>query len=200
MYIPKHFEQKDRGRLLDFMREFNFALLVSVKDGKPLATHLPFVIETRGEAIVLLAHLSRANEQWKDFGDTVLVVFSQPHAYISPSLYEKHDNVPTWNYIAVHAYGKLRLVESPQEQFALLEKQMQAFDPAYLDQWQTVSADYKENLRKGIVAFEIDVTELQGKEKLSQNKSPKDREQVRQHLAESDDPQQQYLARKMDRP
>lgn len=200
MYIPRHFEQKDLERLLAFMRDFNFAILVSLTGDKPIATHLPFVAERRGDTLFLLAHLSRANEQWKHFGEDVLVIFSEPHAYISPSLYEKTDNVPTWNYIAVHAYGKLRILDEPQAQYDLLEKQMQAFEPAYLDQWQHVSAEYKEGLRKGIVAFEIAVTDLQGKEKLSQNKSAADRERVRQHLAGSDDPLQQYLADKMKNP
>ena len=197
MYIPRHFEQKDRDRLLGFMRDFNFAILVSLKAGKPVATHLPFVTEQRGDDIFLIAHLSRANEQWQHFGDEVLVIFSEPHAYISPSLYEKHDNVPTWNYISVHAYGKLSFIEEPQAQYELLEKQMQAFEPSYLEQWKTVSPEYKEGLRKGIVAFEIAVTELQGKEKLSQNKAAAERENVRQHLAGSEDPNKQYLADKM---
>ena len=197
MYTPKHFEQKDKERLLAFMRDFNFALLVSAKDNKPVATHLPFIIEERGEEIYLLAHLSRANNQWKNFGEEVLVIFSEPHAYISPSLYQKTDNVPTWNYIAVHAYGKISVIDEPDKQYELLEKQMQAFDPAYLDQWKIVSGEYKEGLRKGIVAFEIVITELQGKEKLSQNKTAAERENVRHHLENSDDPLKQYLAKKM---
>jgi transcriptional regulator len=197
MYTPKHFEQKDLERLLSFMRDFNFAILVSTKEHKPIATHLPFVIEDREDGLYLLAHLSRANEQWKFFGEEVLVIFSEPHAYISPALYEKTDNVPTWNYISVHAYGKLSIIGEPDKQYDLLEKQMQAFDPAYLDQWKIVSPEYKEGLRKGIVAFEIAVTDLQGKEKLSQNKTAADRENVRQHLENSDDPGKKYLADKM---
>jgi transcriptional regulator len=197
MYTPKHFEQKDKERLLSFMRDFNFAVLVSIKENKPIATHLPFVIEDREAGLFLVAHLSRANEQWKFFGEEVLVIFSEPHSYISPSLYQKTDNVPTWNYISVHAYGKIAVVDSPEKQYELLEKQMLAFDPAYLDQWKLVSSAYKEGLRKGIVAFEIAVTDLQGKEKLSQNKTEADRENVRRHLEESDDAGKKYLAKKM---
>ena len=109
MYIPKQFEQKNNEKSIAFMRAYNFALLISVKEGLPIATHLPFVTEERNNEIILTAHLSKANEQWKTFaGKEVLVVFSEPHAYISPALYESAQNVPTWNYIAVHAYGKVK--------------------------------------------------------------------------------------------
>lgn len=179
------------------MRDFNFAILVSVKENRPVATHLPFLIEEREDDLFLLAHLSRANEQWKDFGEEVLVIFSEPHAYISPSLYQKIENVPTWNYISVHAYGKLSIIEQPEKQYELLEKQMRTYDPGYLKQWAVISEEYKERLRKGIVTFEITVTELQGKEKLNQNKSEADRKNVKKYLEENEDVQKQYLAKKM---
>ena len=92
------------------MQAYNFAIVVSVKEDIPIATHLPFVIEERENEIVLISHMSKANEQWKTISDKdVLVIFSEPHAYISPSLYEQQQNVPTWNYVAVHAYGKMIL-------------------------------------------------------------------------------------------
>ena len=113
MYIPKHFEQNDRTSTIAFMQNFNFALLVSVKDTIPVATHLPFVIEERDHDIVLISHMSKANDQWRTAKDKeVLVVFSEPHAYISPSHYEKQQNVPTWNYAVAHLHGKMELVES----------------------------------------------------------------------------------------
>lgn len=179
------------------MRDFNFAVLVSVKENAPIATHLPFIIEEKEGEIHLLAHMSRANEQWKYFGEEVLVIFSEPHAYVSPSLYQKVENVPTWNYISVHAYGKISIIDQPDKQLGLLEKQMQSFDPGYLKQWAVISPEYKDALRKGIVAFEIIVTDLQGKEKLSQNKTEADRQNVKKFLEESDDALKQYLAKKM---
>ena len=198
MYIPKHFEQNDRLKSIEFMRAYNFAILVSAKDGVPLATHIPFVIEVREKDIVLVSHLSKANDQWKNFSDKeVLVIFSEPHAYISPSLYEKPQNVPTWNYVAVHAYGKIALVMGLEKNVAVLEKMIVAFDPSYLEQWKTLSIKYKEELLKGIVSFEINVTNLQGKEKLSQNKSETDRLNVQKHLEESGDELKQSLAKIM---
>jgi transcriptional regulator len=198
MYIPKHFEQNDRQKSIAFMQRYHFAVLVSVKNTIPAATHLPFVIEERDNEIVLVSHLSRENNQWKTFeGAEVLVIFSEPHAYISPSLYEVAENVPTWNYVAVHAYGTARILSSPEEQIGLLEKMMTSFDAAYLDQWKTLDPSYKENLRKGIVAFEIVVNRLQGKEKLSQNKTVAERVNIVKHLEESEDTLKAGLAKLM---
>src|SRR5665647_2355299 len=100
MYIPEYFEQKDRQKSIAFMQLYNFAVMVSVKEELPVGTHLPFVIEERENDVVLVSHMSRANDQWKALeGKEVLVIFQEPHAYISPSPYEKQENVPTWNYI-----------------------------------------------------------------------------------------------------
>ena len=188
MYIPKHFEQNDHEKSIAFMRAYNFAIVVSVKDGVPLGTHLPFIIEDRNKELILISHMSKANEQWKTFSEKeILVVFSEPHAYISPTLYEKQQNVPTWNYISVHAYGKLKIVNSNEEKLNVLHKQMQFFEASYIEQFKALDQKYIDDLLKGIVAFEIVVTNLQSKAKLNQNKSEKDRQTVKQHLLESDD-------------
>lgn len=198
MYIPKHFEQKDHKKSIAFMQAYNFAVVVSVKENIPIATHLPFIVEERNNELVLVAHLSRANEQWKTFtSQDVLVIFSEPHAYISPSLYEQQQNVPTWNYVAVHAYGKVNIINDQVQQVELLEKMMVAFDPAYLEQWKTLDPTYKENLRKGIVAFEIVIHDLQGKEKLSQNKTQSERVNIAKHLEDSGDELKIALAKLM---
>jgi len=198
MYTPKHFEQKDKAKSIAFMQAYNFALIVSVKDELPIATHLPFIIEERNDDIVLIAHLSKANEQCKTFDDKdVLVVFSEPHAYISPSLYEHKQNVPTWNYAAVHAYGKIRTFESDEGKLEVLHKQMQSFEASYIEQFKTLDKKYIDGLLKGIVAFEIVVTDLQAKEKLSQNRSEKDRKNVKKHLEESGDEMKQALGKMM---
>lgn len=198
MYIPKHFEQNDLRKSIAFMNAYNFAIVVSAKDGVPLATHLPFIIEERDKEIVLVSHMSKANEQWKTFSDkNVLVIFSEPHAYISPSLYEQQQNVPTWNYVSVHAYGKMNILESDEEKLSVLHKQMQSFEPAYLEQFKTLDPKYINGLLKGIIAFEINVTDLQAKEKLNQNKSEKDRLNVKKHLEESDDDMKQALGKMM---
>lgn len=198
MYTPKHFEQNNKAKTIAFMQTYNFAIIVSVKDGLPLATHLPFVIEERENGLVLISHMSKANNQWKTFNEKdVLVIFSEPHAYISPSLYEKQQNVPTWNYVAVHAYGKLKFFESDEEKLHILKMQMQSFEPAYLEQFKTLDQKYIDGLLKGIVAFEITVTDLQSKAKLNQNKSETDRLSVKKHLEESEDAMKQDLGKMM---
>jgi len=198
MYIPKHFAENDQEKLVAFMREFNFATLVTARDDLPFATHLPFVIELRDEKVCLLAHLAKANPHAEQFRETeVLVIFQEPHAYISPLLYEKVENVPTWNYVAVHAYGRLKTF--PQvENLGILEKQVKAFDPNYFEtNWQQISGEYKKNLAKGVIAFEIEVTDLQGKKKLSQNKTGKDAQNVIEAFEQSDHENERLIAEYM---
>ncbi len=198
MYIPKHFKQNDRKKSIAFMNAYNFAIVVSAKDELPLATHLPFVIEERENEIVLVAHMSKANEQWKTFSDKdVLVIFSEPHAYISPSLYEQQQNVPTWNYVAVHAYGKIHILDSNEEKLIVLHKQMQSFEAGFIEQFRTLDKKYIDGLLLGIIAFEITVSNLQAKEKLNQNKSEKDRLNVKKHLEESEDEMKRTLGKMM---
>ena len=180
MYIPKHFEEKDKDALVKFMREFNFAALVNFSKGKPWATHLPFIILQEGNEIILKAHMAKANPQWKNMQspDEVLVIFQEPHAYISPSLYENKVSVPTWNYIAVHAYGIPELYSTTEEKIALLELSFQHFEAKYKEQWDTLPDDYRNELLDGIVGFQIKVTDLDGKFKLSQNRIEGDRERI----------------------
>ncbi len=188
MYIPKYFEQNEVEKSIAFMRAYNFSIIVSSEDGIPVATHLPFVIEDRNKELVLISHMSKANSHWKTFSaKDVLVIFSEPHAYISPTLYEKQQNVPTWNYVSVHAYGKIKILESDGEKLVVLNKQMQLFEASYIEQFNTLDQKYINGLLKGIVAFEIVVTDLQSKAKLSQNKTTKERENIKEHLLESDD-------------
>lgn len=179
MYIPKINELQDRDRILAFMQRYSFATIVTSVDGTPVATHLPFTIREEADTIVLSAHFARANPQWKSFNEQdVLVIFQGPHAYISPQHYEHTQNVPTWNYIAVHAYGKAHIVTDEAQGYAILEALMQQSEPAFLPQWATLSDQYREGLFKGIVPFEIRVTELQAKHKISQNKTVQERAQI----------------------
>lgn len=179
MYTPKFFVEDDPEDLLAFMRRYNFATLVTAENDLPEATHLPFIIEKRGDKFILLAHMAKANSQWRQFSEKeVLVIFSGPHAYVSPLLYKDKQNVPTWNYVAVHAYGKVKTF-GPEENLTLLEKQLETFDPEYFNgSWTEIDGDYKTGLSKGIVAFEIEVTDLQGKKKLNQNKPGEDAHRV----------------------
>lgn len=198
MYIPKFFVEEDEEKILAFMREYNFAALVTAENDFPTATHLPFIIEKRGEKIILLAHLAKANLHWKQFDKEILVIFQEPHAYVSPLLYGEKNNVPTWNYVAVHAYGKAKLFETAEDNLAFLAKMVEAFDPNYFQSdWQEISDDYKIKLAAGVVAFEIEVVDLQGKKKLNQNKPGKSAENVIKAFEKSDKGNEKLIAEYM---
>jgi transcriptional regulator len=178
--------------MVAFMRDHAFATLVSVVDGAPFATHLPLIVEECDGEIVITGHVAKANVQWKSFeGAESLAIFGGPHAYISPSLYEKTESVPTWNYIAVHAYGTLTIctyADNPFRVQSMLETMMQRFEPSYLAQWETLSEKFRTGMMMGIVGFEMAVTRLEGKYKLSQNRSAVDQATVAEHLQQSPDP------------
>ncbi|TNE53459.1 MAG: FMN-binding negative transcriptional regulator [Bacteroidetes bacterium] len=200
MYTPSHFRLDNPEATLAFMQQYNFATLItSGPDGIPMATHLPFVIEKRAGQLLLTAHLARANPQWNHFstGD-VLVVFQEPHAYISPRWYDKTQSVPTWNYQAVHAYGPPMLLQTETAVFETLEKLMQASEAAYLKQWAGLPEGYKTGLAKGLVAFEIPVSRLEAKAKMSQNRTEKEIRQVIAGLQQSDNPGDHEMARLME--
>ena len=187
MYIPKINELTDRAEIIAFMKRYSFATIITgTAGGRPQATHLPFIVREEAEDIVLSAHFARANPQWQDLSQ-VLVIFQGPHAYISPQHYEHTENVPTWNYIAVHAYGTGAIINDPARGFALLEELMQQSEPAFLDQWATLSEKYKQGLYKGIVPFELKVTELQAKHKISQNKTEVERQNIIEALEQDTD-------------
>jgi len=199
MYIPKFFAEFDEESLLAFMREFNFAALVTAENDLPEATHLPFIIEKRGDKIVLLAHMAKANLHWKQFaGREILVIFQEPHAYVSPLLYAEKLNVPTWNYVAIHAYGKAKIFETAEENLLLLEKMIAVFDENYFKtNWREIPDEYKLSRAKAIVAFEIEVEDLQGKKKLNQNKDEEDGRRVIEAFEKSENRGEQQIARFM---
>ena len=196
MYTPKHFEEKDRAKLVEFMKEYNFAALVNSAKKRYWATHLPFLVEESGGEIILKAHMAKANPQWANFkpDEDVLVIFQEPHAYISPKLYENPVSVPTWNYIAVHAYGVPEILPGVEERIALLEESFEAFESSFRQQWDVLPADYKSELLEGIVAFRIKITNIEGKFKLSQNRTEKEREKVIAELAQKEDKTQSDIA------
>lgn len=192
MYTPTHFEMNDPAELTAFMQHNNFAALVTHHQGIITATHLPFMLDqSRGDHGTLIAHLARTNDQWRTFAtqQEALIIFTGPHAYVSPSWYEKPTvNVPTWNYTAVHAYGLPRVVEDEAAIYAMLDQLVQAHENHYPQPWQMVSADeHVRRLMGGVVGFEMPITRLEGKAKLSQNRSEADRYHVEQHLAQSAD-------------
>jgi transcriptional regulator len=174
MYSPEAFKVEDRATLHDFLRQHNFATLVTQHGGGLQATHVPLVLkEEVGEQGALQGHLARANQQWRDLalGNEVLVIFTGPHAYISPAWYQTSPAVPTWNYTAVHVYGLPRLVEDSGEYAAMLHELVEVHERDRPDRWSgEMPVEFRDRLMKGIVGFEIAITRIEGKFKLSQNR------------------------------
>jgi transcriptional regulator len=179
----------DQEEILPFLRAYPFATIINQEGNRPVATHLPFVVRLVEDQLILEAHFARANEQWKLLaeGQETLVIFAEPHAYISPRHYDKIQNVPTWNYQAVHVYGQARLLETAAEGFAHLERLIATFEQGYQAQWAGLSEGYKQAMLAGIVAFELEVTEVQAKAKLSQNKTITEQERIAAELTKSED-------------
>ncbi|MEN8197823.1 MAG: FMN-binding negative transcriptional regulator [Pseudomonadota bacterium] len=175
MYIPKPFAETDLPILHGLIRDNNFGVLISVVDGTPFASHLPFVIDPdAGPNGTLVSHMARANPHWRSIGpDTeALAIFQGPHAYVSPTWYDPSINaVPTWNYAVVHAYGVPEWVEDPP---AVRTQQEELVDMQEADNpvpWHLDSQppEYVEGMLKGIVTFRIPIARIEGKLKLSQN-------------------------------
>ncbi|WP_400190518.1 FMN-binding negative transcriptional regulator [Hymenobacter sp. B81] len=197
MYIPRHFQGPEEPTVLvDFMQRHSFATLVTAASGLPVATQLPFTarLSAAGQ-VVLTAHLARANPQWRELtAGPALVIFSEPHAYVSPRHYEQTQNVPTWNYIAVHAYGSAQLLETESARRQVLEDLIQANEPEYLPQWQALAPDYQQRMLGAIVAFELTATDLQAKYKLSQNRTPAEQRALAAAFAHSGNASARQLA------
>jgi transcriptional regulator len=195
MYVPKSFAVDDVPLLHDFMQQFNFATLVTQRGGELIASHLPFVLDRTVEPYgTLRAHLAIRNPQLADLksGAEALVIFQGPHTYVSPTWYVKPENVPTWNYTAVHAYGIPKIADRAG-MITLLRDLV-----AQHDQWTfDPDASWIQKLLPEIAAFEIKIEKLQGKFKLNQNRTPADRERVIETLSSSDDPMQQAIAKLM---
>ncbi|MBC8163416.1 MAG: FMN-binding negative transcriptional regulator [Roseiflexaceae bacterium] len=191
MYIPKAYRNDDAAQLVGFMREHSFATLVSIVEGAPFASHIPLVVTVDDQAIRLTGHLAKANPQWHAFGEAEsLAIFSGPHAYVSPALYTQHESVPTWNYIAVHAYGvpvPIMLDDQPERTEAMLATMIATYEQAYQQQWDELPAKYRSGMMQGIVGFELVVSRLEGKYKLSQNRSALDQHTVAAALHEHGD-------------
>ncbi len=187
MYTPKHFTVDDDEILHAVMRENSFAIMVTAVDGATTATHLPFSLDTgtAGHG-VLQAHMARANPQWEAFADGIeaMVVFQGPHTYISPTWYETVKAVPTWNYVAVHAYGRPRVIDDPDTVLATMRRLVGEYETPDTGPWDmdTLPEKFLNAMVRGIVAFEIPIERLEGKFKLSQNRPDGDRERVAAEL------------------
>ncbi len=194
MYVPKHFSVVDRDSLDRVIRDNPFGLLVGAAGGAPFATHLPFLLD--GDR--LLAHVARGNPHWRAIDGTteMLAVFSGPHAYVSPRWYEPGPAVPTWNYVAVHVYGAPRIIEDAASVHALLDRLVGEYEAGA---WTLggQDPDYIDRMMRGIVAFEMPLARIEGKFKLSQNRSAEDRRRVAGELADSGGAADRQLGRLM---
>ena len=186
MYIPAAFRESDTTKLHEFMRQHGFALLMSHGARGLVASHLPLLIDpARGPLGTLVGHFAKANEQSADAGTEMLAVFSGPHAYISPTWYETPNTVPTWNYVAVHAYGVLRLIEDRAELARILDATVTKYEAPRPQPWPfDARTNFHQKLLDGIVGFEIEITRLEGKWKLNQNHPPERRQRVVNALME----------------
>ncbi|MEH6524673.1 MAG: FMN-binding negative transcriptional regulator [Sneathiella sp.] len=184
MYIPPHFAVPGKETLQKILPEASFATLITtIENSAPIASHLPVSYEPDGgEFGKIYAHMARANSHWQGFdGTEALVIFQGAHAYISPSYYATDINVPTWNYVAVHAYGVPKILLDPDEVLTILERLTSENERDKPDPWTTDNLTEKrlQGLMRAIVAFEIPITRLDGKAKLGQNKLPEDQASVK---------------------
>jgi transcriptional regulator len=174
MYTPKHFVLDDPAQQQALIADYPFAQLITVDgDGLPHASHLPFLYYDGR----LDGHMAKANPQWQHFqaGQDVLVIFSGPHGYISPSWYVNEPNVPTWNYVALHLYGRPTLIEDDAKKKARQERLVEAMESGFPKPWvMDLPENYEQGMLSGIVTFDIEITRMEGKAKMSQNRKPED--------------------------
>lgn len=199
MYIPKQFKVNDVEEIREFVQQNSFATLVTTKKGKPIATHLPMQLIKEDEDYFITGHMAYGNPQWRTFveSEEVLVMFQGPHAYISSSWYEQ-ENVPTWNYQAVHIYGPARILELEElkeDLTKLLEKYEKHREIPVL--WDKLSPSLLEKELKGIVGFKIKVREVQAAYKLSQNRNERDYLTITEQLKKEGNPDSKQMAELM---
>lgn len=171
MYIPTEFQISEENIIYDIIETNSFATLFSQQDDIPQATHLPLTLDR--EKGFLYGHFARPNAQWRGIEDReILIVFQGPHCYISPSWYETKTAVPTWNYVAVHVYGQVEILDSNLELMETLRIMVKKFEkPNSFYNLEELDPSYIEGMTKGIVGFRIKITKIEGKWKLSQNHS-----------------------------
>jgi transcriptional regulator len=189
VYIPEHFRVHDHADAIKFMHANPFAILVSSTDQGPFATHLPVFVRETSDRLVLRCHVAKANPHWRHLEQQshCLTIFHGPHAFVSTANYTTHETVPTWNYGAIHVYGNARVFSSAEELQGVLHELIGTFEPAYADQWASLSETYRERMLSHIVGFEIAVTKIEAKFKLSQNRSKEEQTNVIASLEKAED-------------
>ncbi|MGM7635042.1 FMN-binding negative transcriptional regulator [Bacillus sp. Hm123] len=199
MYIPKYFKVTSIHEIEEFIQKYSFGTLVTTKQGRPIATHLPFGLTKKGEDYYITGHMAYGNPQWRELEtrEEVLVIYQGPHAYISSSWYQ-HENVPTWNYQAIHVYGTASILneqELKQDLTIMLQKYEKHRRNPVL--WDNLSPQLLEKELKGVVGFKIKVQEIQAAYKLSQNRDKEDYYNIVDKLYEEENLNSQQIAEVM---
>ena len=199
MYIPEHFRSRHHNDAIRFMQSNPFAILISMTNGEPFATHLPVVLRPDADPLLIRGHVAKANPHWRHLEQhpQCLTIFHGPHAYISPGLYATRESVPTWNYGAVHVYGNARVLASQDSLQGVLDDLIATFDASYATHWSELSPAYRERMLSHIVGFEIAATRIEAKFKLSQNRTKEEQAKVIAALENSGDTAISGVARLM---
>jgi transcriptional regulator len=199
LFIPDLYKNENQEEINNFLEKNSFGILINQTDGKLWATHIPLVLDiNKNGKQILFGHISKENPQWKSFADNdeILAVFSGPHSYISSSWYD-HENVPTWNYIAVHVYGKIKIIEGE----AVVESLKKLVDKYEQKSKNPIRIEdlSKKTMRQtnGIVAFEIEINEIQAQHKLSQNRDKKNKDNIILQLKKTQSPEANAIANEM---
>ena len=186
MYSPPYNRIEKRAEVVEFMRANGFPILVTGAGGVLHASHLPVLIFEKENQIVIDMHMAKNNPQWKEFfDDEVLVVFSGPHAYVSPRWYEEKERVPTWNYAAVHAYGVPKMISDRKAKCESQRRLIESLDPQWLPRFDSLRQEYVDMMLDGIVNFSIPVSRLETRWKLSQNRGRREMELIAAALEKS---------------
>lgn len=199
MYTPEIYKNENQEEIKKFLQENSFGILINQTNGKFCATHIPLALETNNEGKdILCGHISKENPQWIGFtdNDQILAVFSGPHSYISSSWYD-HENVPTWNYVAVHVYGKIKIIAG-EAVIESLKKLVDKYEKKSENPVRVEDLSKKTMMQsRGIVAFEIEITEIQATRKLSQNRDKKNHQNIISELEKANTNQSIAIANEM---
>lgn len=202
MYVPSSFAEDDPERLRQFVEQNSFGIFISQEKGVPAASHLPFLFDwTSGPHGRLIGHVARANPQWKELDrQETLTIFSGPHAYISPAWYQANEVVPTWNYIAVHVYGRATVIHDADALAKMVGEFVRNYERPRAPPWTLDDqSNYVKKMCQQIVGFHIDITRIQGKWKLGQNHPAARRRLAAAALREQPDENSQAIAAAMER-
>ena len=199
MYSPPYNHLDDKSALLAFLRANNFPTLVTGSGGVLHASHLPVTVHEKGSQIVIDMHMAKNNPQWKEVREDemsaeVMVIFTGPHAYISPRWYEDEERVPTWNYAAVHAYGVARIISEKKVKSGSQRRLIESLDPQWLPKFDALREEYVTMMLDGIVNFSIPVARMETRWKLSQNRGRQEMELIAAALEKSGDAGERALA------